>query len=54
MGSVFLRENSYVVKYKDVNGNWKKKSVGKKPAMTKTLARTILNDCQAPENRSTL
>jgi len=46
MGSIFLRENSYVVKYKDVNGNWKKKSVGKKPAMTKTLARTILNDIE--------
>jgi len=46
MGSVFLRENSYVVKYKNEYGNWKKKSVGKKPAMTKTMARAILNNIE--------
>ncbi len=46
MGSVFLRENSYVVKYKNENGNWKKKSVGKKPAMTKTMASAILNNIE--------
>ena len=46
MGSVYTRGNSYVVKYKDINGEWIRKSVGRKPAMTKTMARTILNDIE--------
>lgn len=46
MGSVYLRGDSLVVKYKDENGNWKRKSVGKKTAITKTSARAILNDIE--------
>ena len=42
MGSVYLRGNSYIIKYKDENGVWKRKAVGKKPAMTKTIAKAIL------------
>jgi len=46
MGSVYPRGNSYVVKYKDINGEWIRKSVGRKPSMTKTMARAILNDIE--------
>lgn len=42
MGSVYLRGDSWVVKYKDENGNWKRKTLGQAPAMTKTMAREIL------------
>ncbi len=42
MGSVYLRGNSWVIKYKDVNGGWKRHAVGRKHAMTKTMARDIL------------
>ncbi len=42
MGSVYLRGGSWVVKYKDDNGNWKRKTLGQAPAMTKTMARDIL------------
>lgn len=42
MGSVFARGNSWVGKYKDENGEWTKKTLGRKPAMTKTMARAIL------------
>lgn len=42
MGSVYARGNSWVIKYKDVNGCWQRISIGKKPSMTKTIARDIL------------
>jgi hypothetical protein len=42
MSSLYLRGNSWVVKYKDQNGNWKRKTLGQSPAITKTMAREIL------------
>jgi len=46
MGSVYLRENSWVVKYKDENDNWKRKTLGRKDILTKTMAREILKDIE--------
>lgn len=46
MGSVYLRENSWVVKYKDENDNWKRKSIGQRPAVTKTMAREVLKEIE--------
>jgi hypothetical protein len=42
MGSVYLRGNSWVIKYKDKNGKYRGKSIGKKDALTKTMAKEIL------------
>lgn len=46
MGSVYLRDSSWIIKYKDGNGNWKRKSVGSKSSITKTMAREILLDIE--------
>ena len=46
MGSIYLRDNSWVVKYKDENDNWKRKSIGNKDLATKTMAREILKDIE--------
>ena len=41
MGSTFIRDNSWVIEYK-VNGKTKRKSLGKKGVVTKTMAKEIL------------
>jgi len=48
MGSVFLRKDtgSWVIKYKDIRGKWRIKSVGKKPAATKTMAQKVLTEIE--------
>jgi len=46
MGSVFLRGKSYVGKYKDENGNWVRKTLGRHPTINKTIAREILQDIE--------
>lgn len=48
MGSVFLRGDtgSWVIQYKDPNGKLKTETVGKKPAVTKTMARKRLEDIE--------
>jgi len=46
MGSIYLRGNSWVVKYKDENDNWRRKSTGKKDLVTKTMAKEILKDIE--------
>lgn len=46
MGSVFLNKKtgSWVIKFKDNRDKWRKRSVGKKPAVTKSMAREILRE----------
>lgn len=39
MGSVYLRGNTWVGKFKDENGIWKRKALGQKGVITKTMAR---------------
>ena len=46
MGCIYLRDNSWVVKYKDENGNWRRKSTGNKDLVTKTMAKEILKDIE--------
>ena len=46
MGSVFKRGNSYVIKYKDENDRWVKKTIGRYPTINKTIAREILLDIE--------
>ena len=43
MGSVFLRNGSWTIEYKE-HGKLKRKSVGKRGVVTKTMAREILNE----------
>jgi len=42
MGSVYLRGKSYVGKYKDENGEWVRKTLGRSPSINKTIAKEIL------------
>ena len=42
MGSVYMRGKSYVGKYKDENGEWVRKTLGRSPSINKTIAREIL------------
>ena len=42
MGSVFLRGNSWVIEYRNMYGRIHRESIGKKGAMTKTIAKEIL------------
>ncbi len=44
MGSVFLRGNSWVIEYRNINGKMRRESIGKKGMMTKSMARSILLD----------
>ena len=44
MGSVYLRKNSWIGKYKDENGLWKRNTLGNKNIMTKTMAREIVKE----------
>ena len=46
MGSVFPRGKSWIGKYKDENGNWKKKTLGRRDVMTKTMAREEVKDLE--------
>ena len=46
MGSVFKRDNSYVIKYKDEHGKWVKKAIGRIPATTKSMAKQILEEIE--------
>lgn len=42
MGSVYMRGKSYIGKYKDENGEWVRKTLGRSPAINKTIAREKL------------
>jgi len=42
MGTVFLRNNSWVIEYKLPNGKYKRKSIGKRGIVTKTFAKEVL------------
>ena len=46
MGSVYLRRKSWIGKYKDENGNWKRKTLGRRDVMTKTMAREEVKDME--------
>lgn len=46
MGSVYLRKNSWIIKYKDKNGKYRCKSIGNKDIVTKTMAKEILKDTE--------
>jgi len=46
MGSVYRRGDSYVGKYKDENGIWVRKTLGRHPSINKTIAKEILKDIE--------
>ena len=43
MGSVFLRGNSWVIEYRNLDGRIRRESVGKRGVITKTIAKAILD-----------